>query len=486
MKLSSEGNPSSPTMKRVPGFLLYAMGISVWMTFVSCCGTTYMLPLIPKTIDADIYIVCQQLTYVATFFVSALLAMRGKLVPNRIGIQLHASALAISIVALSVIFLSSPYSVLILIIHGVTLGFGIALGFLLWIRILNFRAEHDIVVMLFISSIASSLSGALFCFVSTKTRLIVLYILAITSVLLLHKNQALFRHAPVIDRENNGVELNSTPALKELLLPAVCSVVLVLVAPIVTTSYVGSTETQFIGVLLAQLANFIAICALAVTLFVRHQVPSITQAYCVLLPLLATALLISALLSPEKRWFVLFLGDACFCAISFLLVTTSCSMAKKLGLSTTVTYGLLGGCVYLARLPEMMLVISPTASLLPQTPFAVVAILLYILAIPAFAILHMRGREVAHRQQNRKLHQPGVEEACHRVVRDAGLSEKHAQIIVLMARGDTTQRISETLTLSENTVRTYRKAIYEALDVHSKQELLDKIQAAARVMRNTL
>jgi DNA-binding CsgD family transcriptional regulator len=70
--------------------------------------------------------------------------------------------------------------------------------------------------------------------------------------------------------------------------------------------------------------------------------------------------------------------------------------------------------------------------------------------------------------------------ACHELAARHGLTARQLELLELMANGDSTQRIAQTLSLSESTVKTYRKTLYAALDVHSRQELLDLVDATAR------
>lgn len=55
------------------------------------------------------------------------------------------------------------------------------------------------------------------------------------------------------------------------------------------------------------------------------------------------------------------------------------------------------------------------------------------------------------------------------------LSAREAEIMELIARGNTVARIAEMLFVSENTVRTHSKRIYTKLGIHKKQELVDLI-----------
>lgn len=57
------------------------------------------------------------------------------------------------------------------------------------------------------------------------------------------------------------------------------------------------------------------------------------------------------------------------------------------------------------------------------------------------------------------------------------LSAREAEVMELIARGNTVARIAELLVVSENTIRTHSKRIYAKLGVHKRQELRDLIEA---------
>ena len=50
----------------------------------------------------------------------------------------------------------------------------------------------------------------------------------------------------------------------------------------------------------------------------------------------------------------------------------------------------------------------------------------------------------------------------------------------LLARGRTTTRIEAELGISTNTVNTHVRHVFQKLDVHSRQELLDAVEAQAQ------
>lgn len=57
-----------------------------------------------------------------------------------------------------------------------------------------------------------------------------------------------------------------------------------------------------------------------------------------------------------------------------------------------------------------------------------------------------------------------------------GLTEREAEILELVAVGRSAQYIADELTISYNTVRTHIKHVYEKLNIHSKQELIDLVR----------
>lgn len=56
------------------------------------------------------------------------------------------------------------------------------------------------------------------------------------------------------------------------------------------------------------------------------------------------------------------------------------------------------------------------------------------------------------------------------------LTDRELEVIALLAQGRSKTAIGKKLFLSENTVKTYVKNVYTKLDIHTKQELLDRIE----------
>ena len=67
---------------------------------------------------------------------------------------------------------------------------------------------------------------------------------------------------------------------------------------------------------------------------------------------------------------------------------------------------------------------------------------------------------------------------CAAVQAEYGLSTRETEVAELLVRGNSVARIAELLYISENTVRTHTKRIYDKLDIHKKAELIACVEGA--------
>lgn len=70
-----------------------------------------------------------------------------------------------------------------------------------------------------------------------------------------------------------------------------------------------------------------------------------------------------------------------------------------------------------------------------------------------------------------------ISKQCFALQEKYGLSSREAEVMELIARGNSVAIISEKLVISENTVRTHSKHIYTKLDIHKRQELLELLDS---------
>lgn len=459
--------------RRTPGFALYAAGIALWMTLVSCTGSTYVLPLAPEHMDLGVYVVVQQITYIAFYFLIAAVTWRRSLsLRSSLFTGFVAGGFALAAACIVLIYLGAGGAV-VQGVYGFGMGLAIAAGYMQWLRLVVDRPLAEIEELLVIASIASIISGLLVAFLPAEMRAaLFMFALVPASVAMLAANTK-------TRREKEGKERERAPMrsmVRALGVPTLCATVLVLVAPVASTTYYSGGDDPLFRVLLAQGANAVGLGILIFLLFGMKRNVSIFNAYCALLPLLASSVLVVSFVEPNQRWFVLFLGDACFCVVSFLMLLTSSTVAKRLGVPVTTAYGLLGGCVYLARLPEVFVVAPWGHSLSALAPFAVAALLLYALSFPLFFFpLLKKGVRLDTDDTPTSVVVTDISSACKSLAERYHLPERQAEVLVLLANGHGASHIAETLCLSENTVKTYRKAIYAALGVHSRQELLNLV-----------
>lgn len=69
--------------------------------------------------------------------------------------------------------------------------------------------------------------------------------------------------------------------------------------------------------------------------------------------------------------------------------------------------------------------------------------------------------------------------ALARIASEHGLSQRETDVLGLLVKGRDIHRIAEALFISTNTVRTHTRNIYRKLGIHSRQELLDMLDAEA-------
>lgn len=67
--------------------------------------------------------------------------------------------------------------------------------------------------------------------------------------------------------------------------------------------------------------------------------------------------------------------------------------------------------------------------------------------------------------------------ACRSIAEQAGLTQMEERALEYVSAGYTVARIAQERNVSENTVRTHTKGLYRKLDVHSKQQVIELVEA---------
>lgn len=117
---------------------------------------------------------------------------------------------------------------------------------------------------------------------------------------------------------------------------------------------------------------------------------------------------------------------------------------------------------------------------------AVACVLLY-LVVGATALMRRREKRLYRSALDRKdeiirryleARQDFRKLACEQIAADCGLTAREAELLSLYAQGRDAAYIERTLYLSRNTVKSYGKALYAKLGVHSKQDLIELVDRA--------
>lgn len=72
-----------------------------------------------------------------------------------------------------------------------------------------------------------------------------------------------------------------------------------------------------------------------------------------------------------------------------------------------------------------------------------------------------------------------LDTACDKLAVERSLTNREREVLGMLARGHNGYHVRDELSLSYNTVKTYVKRIYQKLDVHSQQELIDLVENRA-------
>ena len=72
--------------------------------------------------------------------------------------------------------------------------------------------------------------------------------------------------------------------------------------------------------------------------------------------------------------------------------------------------------------------------------------------------------------------QTSLDQSCEKITQICGLTPREQEVLLYLAKGRNAEHIQGQLGISMNTVRKHISHIYEKLQVHSQQELIDKVE----------
>lgn len=298
--------------------------------------------------------------------------------------------------------------------------------------------------------------------------------------------------------------------------PALCVGAIGLCAGIMRSLAIGDPAIGPLVNVMSMGASLLA--ALAVLMVWRRAGlrMNVLDAYHMAFPVLLTAIMLLPLLPRTyERW----LAAALYAvySVAIMLMMVQCAQASRdRGINPIFIYGFFGGIVYsLHGAGFIMGTFAERLDVLGMGPLALVALVTgYVLAVMYFVgnggfrrnlgtdaaatieLVALRPT-VEEMSANGTLRaaaaeeRDGVRDEAHgseehltdrtskrvRALKERyRLSEREAEVVELVARGNTVVRVAEVLVVSESTIRTHTRRIYAKLDVHKKQELLDLLE----------
>lgn len=388
------------------------------------------------------------------------------------------------------IYASGNFTHALLAIGGSCLSIGVAFFLMIWIDFLSYFEIQTGKKLLLISNLVSvPLCLALtFCSLALRVVLVALVTLpgvtACTALAL-----PILREARSIPRDTNVSKIRS--AASKLITAVICAAMFFTVYALTNYGWNPSGIPDRSVDFISQAGTLVAIGILAILWFKLHISASIEQMYTAMFPVLATLFLAGQFLSGWLLIVLSFIGSICMALMSIMMTFICIEVSRNHQVSCQAVYGLFAGIVYLAKVPQTYMraaFATPEAS--PNV--SVLSLLLYLITIPLLWIVTRRFNRTS--QENpvprTTLSDPNNQAACCAnpivdvtdrrcliIAQAHGLSNRQAEILVLLAKGRDVPFIAGSLSLAESTVKGYKKALYGTLGVHSKKELLDLIDA---------
>lgn len=78
-----------------------------------------------------------------------------------------------------------------------------------------------------------------------------------------------------------------------------------------------------------------------------------------------------------------------------------------------------------------------------------------------------------------RAHATPFKDQCRLAALDAGLSDRESEVMAMVAKGRSSQRVADDLGVSLSTVNSHVYHIYQKMGVHSRQQMLDRIESYA-------
>lgn len=237
-------------------------------------------------------------------------------------------------------------------------------------------------------------------------------------------------------------------------------------------------------------ASGVAILCLLVPAFVVRKPLNLMRFYSVALPLSAAGFLLLPLIWNAAGGIVNAFAQVGAMVASLILWCMLADVAHRTRLSPVLLFALALLATNIAQLAGTLVGVVNAANIhqgdLTLTAVALVSVYLLLMA----AIVLFRSKSVPPTAVSAfagdgaemvESHEAVLSRRCTELAARYGFTPRENDIFLLLAQGHTMPAIAERLFVSENTVKSHVKRIYQKLDIHSRSELIDLVNDASTV-----
>ncbi len=201
--------------------------------------------------------------------------------------------------------------------------------------------------------------------------------------------------------------------------------------------------------------------------------------YRVALLAMVAALLVSGVMDASNIVLVVTMLTG-YTVFKILCWTEFCQVARASGASPVFVFGVGEGCMAASLLMGNALTqaLSRCVAFGDGTLRAVTAACAMLLLVTYLFVLTERqiiAIEEINEVKREKVTHFRFQERVDALARESGLTKREAEVLRLFVRGRSTSRIAEDLYISSGTVATHLRSVYRKLGVHSRQEVLDRL-----------
>lgn len=384
----------------------------------------------------------------------------------------------------------------LLVAAAILVGAGTTCCFICWEHVFSFGTAREGQRRIIAGSALSVLAFTFLFALGSDTTLFTVTLLAFLNLVLLYASLVLERRSSIAHSASEGIDGDplcpSAPHSSEnertctslrvmaqrFGKPILCIIMIGIISPVLGGVAYPEPLALEENCLMVLSANLLSACILGVIWFVLRKSTTVVRVYVILFPLLVTALLLLPFVGDAFRIAIMFIGSFAFTLFSIVMMMWCITAARQWQMSLTEVYALFGGITYGSRLVGQWLASVISSSSLSQETqiFASVAILLYGCSLVMF-VLARRGETRAGGTPTVASGVDVLHEACQQLSQEYGLSARQSEVLDLLVHGYDVPSTAKKLFISENTVRTHMKKIYALMDVHSKQEIIDVVNA---------